>query len=524
MVLSVWTGSVLRQPACDDLGVGRLRVSGFSVGLGLLAAIVAAPVLLIARWHGFDGLYGQDAFAYVAYGLGPLRSAIFAGQALPGFPLPPGYPLLIAGVSLVAGPVDAVGQAVSLLAGASIPALIALLAREVLPDRDPRPALLAGFVAAVAGQLWQSSLVAMSDTPALAAATLGALAAVRFHGTGAAGWLVIAGAALAFAVETRLIYGVAAIVFGLLVAVRWLDDARLEPRRALTGGAAALVVVLLVLAPAGIAIGRTIGAGRPIPFAAELGVATFDPLTPFRSSFQTADGHLAYAWPMALWTLLQPAHWYWLGALGLAVPIGLLVLLRRAGRTATEMATLVAWPGLTVLVLVFYPYQNPRFALAILPPIAILAAVGLRAAWQAIRDRLPSLRALALAGAAFAIGANAGLAWRYTDGFVVRQAADLAAIRTLEARVPPDARLASLGATAVLRHDGRDVIELYDLGPEAAAELARARPLYLLVDADAFRTQWAGTRTGRAFEVLSSAPGFVGIDRAGTWTLFEAGP
>jgi 4-amino-4-deoxy-L-arabinose transferase-like glycosyltransferase len=503
--------------------VGHLRASGFPVGLGLLVAIVAVPVLVIARRHGFDGLYGQDAFAYVGYGLGPLRAAVAAGQAPPDFPLPPGYPLLIAGASLVAGPVDAIGQAVSMLAGVSIPVLVALLAREILRDRDPRLALLAGLVAAVPGQLWQSSLVAMSDTPALAAATLGALAAVRFQGTGARRWLVLAAAALTLAAETRLIFGVTALIFGSLAAMRWLRDARSEPRRALAGGAVAIVVVLLVLAPAAIAIGDAISAGRPIPFAAELGVRAFDPLTPFRSSFETADGQLSYAWPMALWTLLQPVHWYWLGVLGLAVPIGLLVALRREGRSATEMATLVAWPGLTLLVLAFYPYQNPRFALATLPPIAILVALGLQAMWHTIRDRRPSLRALVLAAAAFAIGANAGLAWRYTDGFVVRQAADLAAIRTLEARIPPGARLASLGATAVLRHDGRDVTELYDLGPDAAAQLTTPRPVYVLVDADAFRTQWAGTRTGRAFELLSSAPGFAVVGRAGAWTLYEAG-
>ena len=504
--------------------MGGRRVSWFGVGLLLLAMAVAAPVLLIATIHRFDGLYGQDAFAYAAYGLGPLRTALLLGHAPPDFPMPPGYPLIVALVSIAFSQASAVAQAVSLVAGASVPVLVALLAREILPGRDTRLALLAGLVAAVAGQLWQSSLVAMSDTPAAAAATLGAWAACRFHRTGSRRWLALAAGALALAVETRIVFGVAAAIFGLLAVARLRADARRAPGPALVAAVLAAGVAVAVLAPALVAIGAAFSAGRPIPFFVEFGVAAFDPLNPLRSTFETADGHLAYAWPMAVWYALQPIHWHWLGVIGLAVPVGLVAVLSGARRSAAGIATLVAWPAMVFGVLVLYPYQNPRFLLAMLPPIAILAAVGLGEVWELIRTKLPGRRAIGLALAALVIGANAGLAWRYADGFAARQAADLAAIRGLEGRIPSGAAVASIGATAVLRHDGREVTELYNLPDDAARELASMASFYVLVNAPSMRTQWAGTATGRAYDVLRAAPGFLAVDRAGAWTLFRAGP
>ena len=76
---------------------------------------------------------------------------------------------MVALVALATGLGAQAGQAVSLLAGASVPVLVALLARELMPAVETGRArwavpILAGLVVGVAGQLWQSSLVAMSDT------------------------------------------------------------------------------------------------------------------------------------------------------------------------------------------------------------------------------------------------------------------------------------------------------------------------------------------------------------------------
>src|SRR5215210_3248048 len=72
-----------------------------------LAAALAARVL----WP-FDGLYGQDAFAYFRYAQA-LWPWLLRGEPLPVYYWPAGYPLLVALALPLAGGSSAAGQAVS---------------------------------------------------------------------------------------------------------------------------------------------------------------------------------------------------------------------------------------------------------------------------------------------------------------------------------------------------------------------------------------------------------------------------
>ena len=63
------------------------------------------PVGLLVIVSQFDGLYGQDPYAYYAYATGPLRVSLLSGRLWPPPPFfwPPGYPLLMSALSLVIG-------------------------------------------------------------------------------------------------------------------------------------------------------------------------------------------------------------------------------------------------------------------------------------------------------------------------------------------------------------------------------------------------------------------------------------
>src|SRR5258706_6346821 len=84
--------------------------------------------------QGFDGLYGQDPFAYYGYAVGPLRGALLSFQPWPPFFWPPGYPLLITLGTLLFGTTPLVGQWISLLAGSLVTVLTYALASEVFLD------------------------------------------------------------------------------------------------------------------------------------------------------------------------------------------------------------------------------------------------------------------------------------------------------------------------------------------------------------------------------------------------------
>ncbi len=135
--------------------------------------LVAVPALVVLALTRFDGLYGQDSFAYFDYATGPLHQALLHLRPPPPFFWPPGYPLLVAAMSIVVGIIPLAGQIVSVTAGAAVPAFTVLLAAEMAKVGRTKATnqhwqvvpLVAGLIVAVTGQLLQSSLVVMTDEP-----------------------------------------------------------------------------------------------------------------------------------------------------------------------------------------------------------------------------------------------------------------------------------------------------------------------------------------------------------------------
>lgn len=488
---------------------GRAPVALYLL-LGLPIVFVGLAVL-----PRFDGLYGQDPYAYFDYATGPLRQALLQFQPPPPFAWPPGYPLLAALASFALGVIPRAGQVVSLLAGALTPIFTALLAYEVWSrgwkggseDHVSRFTyhvipLLAGLLAALVGQLWQSSVVVMADTTGLAAATIGMWALARYGRDDTArfspAWLLLAAAALAFAILARWAYALVAIpatAYALLLLIRQ------GPHQALGHGLAAALAVSVVLSPMGLAALRTWTAagGEAMPFAVDLHVYSWNPLNALRREFITADGLLSYRWPNGLWYALAPAHRFYFTPLlaPLLIPGLWAVLCRRA---AGPLFLLLGWAAVITLFHAGAPWQNFRFNLAHLPPLAILLAIGAAtvANWLASRIENGAARRVALlflAGyllAGMLLMAHGGRA--LTRGFVDRKNADLALLRQVEVAVPPGADLVTFGLTLTFQHSSHlPTHEIFYLDEAALAALTGSgRPLYLLLDLENVQRQWLG--------------------------------
>src|SRR5437870_9729848 len=97
--------------------------------LAICAVLFALALLVRLAFIGltqFDGLYGQDAFAYFGYAHVLLQSTR-ALHMPPPFSWPLGYPALIAFVFAVLGASPAAAQLVSLVTGALVAPLVYLL-------------------------------------------------------------------------------------------------------------------------------------------------------------------------------------------------------------------------------------------------------------------------------------------------------------------------------------------------------------------------------------------------------------
>lgn len=523
-----------------------LRVSRFTPYVSLLLFVLtllvrAAPLII---WP-FDGLYGQDAFAYFDYAIGPLREHLVAFRSLPPFFWPPGYPLLIVFVSLFTGPVPLAGQLVSLAAGAFVPVLTAWLARDLfvgqfaeLPGASWKLTLpmVAGLLAAVNGQLGQSSVVVMADTAALAAATLGVWALIRYgRSPTRATWLLLAAAAVAAAVLTRWAYALVAIPCTLYAL--WLL-ARRGGRTAIIHGGAATLVTLLVLSPlwepvvAGVPNGQTAHA----PFVGDLQVYSWHPLNALRREFVTADGTLRYAWPNGLYYALAPAHRYYLTILlAPLIGVGLIVILKGTKdegqktkdeemaivlRPPSSVFLILAWAGVVYLFHAGAPWQNFRFTLAYLPPLAILAAVGWHWLFHWLPGRLRWLAILYLAAGVVYMGIN-GL--QLTRSFIERKQADLATVQWVEEQTPAEARLLTFGLTLTFQHYSHlETVELFYQDPTSLQNLlADGRPTYLLLDVANVESQWLNQSSGLNYNWLQDNPGLAWIGKERSYSLFQ---
>ena len=503
-----------------------------------LSLLVLVPVGLIILLERYDGLYGQDPFAYFDYATGPVRESLLRLRPLPPFYWPPGYPIVVALVSLVLGTSPLAGQLVSLIAGASVPVFTALLAHEIWPERGARVSsrflvpMIAGVLVALTGQLWLWSSAVMADTTGLALATAGVWAAARYARTRAARWLLLAAALLAYATITRWIYGLVSVPVTLYVLPPLFRAG--SPKRVLLHAAGAALCVVVILAP--VVVPALIAYFRQsegvIPFGGNFQVYDWHPRNALLREFTTADGVLRFKVPTALYYVLAPARWSFFTVLlaPLLLP-GVWAVLRRGA--AAPLMLLIGWAGVVYLFHAGTAYQAMRFTLAFLPPLAILTAIGASvvARWTPRPKRaIPGFGrtgpALGTAGFLLALGIMAAGGVFTLRSLISIKNDGLATVAWTEARVPAEARLLTFNLTSTFRHYSR--LDTHELWAQDSARLATLTasgpPLFLLVDLPSIERQWRDRSPGQNLRWLERGPGLTELGEHHGFTLFRVGP
>ncbi len=415
---------------------------------------------------------------------------------------PPGYPLLLLGFTLLTGTSPSAGQWVSLAAACLIAVFTGLLARELWTDPCERPArrlaLLAGLLAALNGQLWQSSIMVMSDTSALAAVTIGTWALARYGNHPRVAWLGLAAGAVAWAVVTRWAYALVALPCLALALIEVFKQP--NRRNGLHAVGVACLAVVIGASPlwAPVLSDLTSGRQNEIRFVGDLQIQTWNPQNALRRDFFTSDGQLHYRLPNGLYYAVAPARWFYLTPIiAPFICLGLFHVYRNP--SAARWLLLAAWP---LTVYVFHagaPWQNFRFALAYLPPLAILAALGLSVAFYSWR-----LKRLVVMVCVVGMTAMVWSAGNLALAQVRRKEAHMAVVRWTQTQVPRDATLVTFGLTATFRHYASlDTRELYDLTDTDLERLLHGdRPVFLLLESAGFEQQWSRMRPGGNYRLL----------------------
>lgn len=466
----------------------------------------------LARQASFDGLYGQDAFAYFTYAQ-DLQNVQIPTPAY--WPL--GFPVLIA--IFCQTPTDA--QFLVLITGAMLAPLTYLLTVESLILEGWRVAsarragLVAGLIMVFCGQLIQSSLVVMADAPALCWAVVSALALVYYRQTPSRwrwGWLILAALALAWATITRWLYGVLIPVWGvyfLLYKRQWRDVAWAI-------GAAGVVLVPQLMISQHSLINHAWLEG-------------WNGSNALRHEFVNVDGIFHYPHSNAVFYTQSLYDGWYLHRICVSVTlIGLGYLLwRRQGWFW------LGWFGLIWGFLVGIPYQNIRFLLPLMIPVAVWSGVGVAVTWDWLRVkmrqryRIPALDLVARGWLILTVGVALWSPYPLgKQGFeylVATKATDLATIRRTEKAIEPNAVVYTLSLWTMMDYySGLDTRQLFYEDPQTIVEyMPQDRPVYLLINGWMIENRWYGQTPWLNVHTLRDEVGLIRLALWGNYHLYR---
>lgn len=488
-----------------------------------MKAHVVAPclgILLLAlglRWHlahstAFDGLYGQDAFAYWNYAQ-DLRHVQLPNPTY--WPL--GFPLLLTITSRT--PSDS--QRLVLVMGASIAPLTYLLILESLRlegwslSSARRAGMVAGLIIAFCGQLIQSSLVVMADGPSLWWAVVSAVGLLyyrRTEGRGRWAWLAVAAWALAWATISRWLYGVLIPVWALYF---W------QHKHTWRDGLWALVPASVVLLPQLLVSQHSL-----IHHAWLEGWQAGNAL---RRDFVNVDGTFHYPHLNAVYyTQSLYDGWYlhriWVGFT--LVGLGRMVWERHGWLW-------LGWFGCVWGFLVGIPYQNIRFLLPLMIPVAVWCGVGVESVWTWLgvalrrRYRLPVLDRVARGWLLLVVGVAVWSSYplgKVGYQYIVEtKNTDLTVIRRTEAAIEPDAVVYCMSLWTMMGHyTDIEMRQLFYEDPATIVEnLPQDRPVYLLINGWLIEHRWQGQAPWLSVHALLDNPGMIRLALWGSYHLYQ---
>ncbi|MBT5874696.1 MAG: phospholipid carrier-dependent glycosyltransferase [Candidatus Latescibacteria bacterium] len=401
-----------------------LRLLVISVLVGLLAAIIRFG---IAWSTGFDGLIGQDAYYYYEQGREMALSFDHRGQDSIGLPA------LVALVTLSFGMTPELAQVVGLTMGSLTPTLVVLLAWAL--TRKMSVATIAGLIVCLTPYHIRSSIVTMSDVPALFWVTSAMLCGVCYARRPRLFWMLSSVLLLTFATMTRYVSCLALLP---VTAYAVVADFRV-PRLHVAG---ACVIGVIVAWPE-IEHMRT---NIPSLFIA----MSWNPVNAIRSEFTTPDGLLSYPWPVLLMDLRTLGGWGFLNPVwaGLAV-IGLWKL---RGDKAT-LAFVIFWMAGLLAFLAGLPLVNPRYLMPLVVPLSICAAVGLI---SVIEMAGPKTAALRIGWSVFILMGLSGFAYgtvRTVGEVLKRKDCELQVVKWINANIPaPSTTIIAFDVAHAARH------------------------------------------------------------------------
>lgn len=466
--------------------------------VGVLASI---PVIYILQQVSFDGLYGQDPYAYHDFSE-QLLTFLKDGTFPEPFFWPWGYPGLLAlGKSLGLPSIS-----INIILFALLPSLMFLIAKEFGYSK------WAGAVAATSvvscGQIVQSSALIMSDIPAVFWSLLSLLFLLKYKNKEGLSNLVLSGIFLSCSAITRWVY--------LLLVIPWalsLLTAKFSIKDIVKSAILPLIIILSQI------------------------------VLSHNEKFDAFDHHFFDNWTLAHFSgdTLQGAEGvvnvqesnlifysepvtddFWLPQMFLPLCIlGLLYLL--FNKNVSSLILILPWIFIPYLFFCGLPVQNPRYSLMFFPAIAILVGEGANFSFRLLSKKTAAgfvILSLALLGSYLNLKNNVP---QIID-FLRILNKDKESAEWISNNIDRTGTIYAFGITLTLQHYYPEIktLELFFENPSSLSRQTKAHyPNYLAINTADIDKQWANTPLAESFAWLRDRPGITLIGTKNNYSLFR---
>jgi hypothetical protein len=291
----------------------------------------------------------------------------------------------------------------------------------------------------------------------------------------------------------------------------------------------------------------------------EFQVYDWDPSNAFKSNITNSEGIYHYQLPIGVFYALPVAHPTFV--FPLLTPFLLLGLWSLGHSLRPHAALLLGWPLMVYIFLIGIAWENPRFSLALFPPLAALVGLGFQLAWdwsrvlvsgnqrpqsKATAPEMPTLgntkrnllgtdrdinklssllqywRPFLVGWCALALAGS--LAWSTRDlrNFTSINQVNIAAAQWVAEQVPAGATVITFGVTQTMEHRTElDVEEIYLLDETTLSKLLSTQlPTYLYLDLFNIESQWLGKSPHLNYQWLRENTAMREIGRYPPYTLF----
>ena len=312
--------------------------------------------LIVIRWGvGFEGVYGQDSYAYVDYAQ-RLKAAVISGGEPGGFYWPVNFPLYGAVFHLIL-PVSLALQLVSFIAFLLV--LDTLV--KYFKTREKQKVIVYSYVAVAvlfSPYFLRASILCMSDMLAALFVLLSYTSYKRYVHSDKQQWILLMAFAVCSAVMTRYVAAIVVLPIVLAVFYYIIRKRVVAPFYWIT----AMLICISVVTPHFL-----LQSGDVFEFLEHKSLSQWSLSNVFRNSFVGEQGTVSY-WVPNLAYVLSPfghAGYLMIGALLL----GIQTLIRRKWFHSKVLVLSIALYSLFIAGL---PLQNQRFFILIFPLVVLL--------------------------------------------------------------------------------------------------------------------------------------------------------